>query len=251
MPRRVIVHPGFHKTGTTTIQQTLAANADTLSGHMQVQLRADMNGLCAAARTYSISRSAFDLGLVRYEAAALAESWTHNTVLLSSEDLSGHMPGRHGLTDYSATIPLSAAMAEGWADADITWIYYTRAAAPWLASCHVQHLRAARMVLDGAEYAERYAASAELGAIVTQVRANLPTARVADFALEAHRNSLLAPLLACAGIPEALCNEIRQANAANTSPDPDTIAAMLAINRSNRSDRAARAAQNDLNRRAR
>lgn len=139
MVQRLVVHAGFHKTGTTTIQNTLAAHADTLCDHVQIVLRADMDGLCEAARAYSVSRSELDLGLVRYEAARLAEEWTHDTVLLSSEDLSGQMPGRHDLVDYGAAPKLAAAMTETWHTAfpglRIDWMYYTRAAAPWLASC--------------------------------------------------------------------------------------------------------------------
>lgn len=251
MVQRLVVHAGFHKTGTTTIQNTLAAHADTLCDHVQIVLRADMGGLCEAARAYSVSGSAFDLGLVRYEAAVLAEGWSADTLLLSSEDLSGHMPGRHGLTDYSAAIPLCAAMAEGWEGADITWVYTTRSAAPWLASCHVQHLRAARMTLDRSEYAAAFVGSADLSGIIAQLRAHLGSSTVEAYALEDHRDNLIAPLLALLDLPEDLRAAITPVSPANMSPSADKIAALLDLNRSDIADDAWRAAQNDLNRRMR
>lgn len=255
MVQRLVVHAGFHKTGTTTIQTTLAAHRDTLRDHADVVLRADMNGLCEAARAYSISRTGFDLGLVRYEAALLAEDWNSDTVLISSEDLSGHMPGRHGLTDYAAAIPLATAMADAWRaavpDARMSWVFTTRAAGPWLASCHVQHLRAARMVMDAQTYAATFASSANLNDIAAQVRSNLSDADVRTIALEAHRDNLLDPILDIVGLPDATRAMVKPMPPANTSPSAEKIAAMLDLNRSDIPDTDWRAAQNALHRRMR
>ena len=255
MVRHLVVHAGFHKTGTTTIQTTLAAHRDTLHPHPQIVLRADMGGLCQAARAWSVSRADVDLGLVAYEAAHLAESWSRDTVLLSSEDLSGHMPGRHGLTDYGAAPALAGAMCDTWRqafrDVRITWVCYTRAAAPWLASCHVQHLRAARMTLDAVEYAAAFAGSADLAGIVERVRRRAVGADVRSVKLEDHRDNLLAPLLETAGLPVSARARITPVAPANRSPGPDKIAAMLDLNRSDIPDSAWRAAQDALHRQGR
>ncbi len=53
--RRIVIHAGFHKTGTTTVQQTLKAHATVLAPHLQVVLREDMEAVCEAARAYSLA----------------------------------------------------------------------------------------------------------------------------------------------------------------------------------------------------
>lgn len=248
----LIVHAGFHKTGTTTLQNTLAAHTDLLRDHAQIILRPDMAALCEAARAYSVSRSEFDLGLVKYEAAALAEEWSHDAVILSSEDLSGHMPGRHGLADYGAAPRLAQAMADTWRTAtksvQIHWIYTTRAAAPWLASCHVQHLRAARMTMDADAYAAQFATSADLDGIVMQTRDCVDGAKVTSLPLETHGANLAEPLLKAAQIPNGIRHQVVPARPANTSPGPEHIAALVDLNRSDLSHDDWRAAQNALNR---
>ncbi|WP_299722782.1 hypothetical protein [uncultured Tateyamaria sp.] len=248
MVRRLVVHAGFHKTATTTLQNTLAAHSELLAPHAHILLRAEMKGLCEAARHYSKTGTEFDLGLVAYEAALLAEDWTQDTVLLSSEDLSGHMPGRHGLMDYSAAPRLVASMTDAWRaacpKARITWVYTTRAPGPWLASCHVQHLRAVRMTLDAAGYATAYAGSADLDGIVAQLRRT--GADVTALPIEEHGDTLVDQLLRCADIPAPVRAQVRQVKAANTSPDPDRITALLDLNRSNLSHADWRAARTAL-----
>lgn len=235
MVQHLIVHAGFHKTGTTTIQNTLAAHRDTLRPHVQIVLRNDMIPLCETARGYSISGSEFDLGLVAYEAAYLAESWQNDTIILSSEDLMGHMPGRHGLTQYSAAPSLSATMTQTWQDAcpgvEIVWLFTTRAADPWLTSCHVQHLRAGKTTLTAAEYACAFKQSANLEGCVEQIRKAVAPADVRAVALETHQANLVEPLLSVAQVPLDVRVRIKPRPAANTSPSTDKITAMLNRNR--------------------
>jgi hypothetical protein len=99
--RRFVVHAGFHKTGTTTVQDTLRANASLLTTHLRVLLRPDMLALCEAARAFSASRGDPEMARFRHAAAELVEGWDRNDprpILLASEDLAGHMPGRRKLT---------------------------------------------------------------------------------------------------------------------------------------------------------
>ncbi len=250
MVKRLVVHAGFHKTGTTTIQKTLAAHRKLLRPHMNIMLRSGMVALCEAARAWSVSHSALDLGLVRYEAALLAERWDQDTVLLSSEDLSGHMPGRRGLVDYSAAPTLAAAMVNAWQAARpgmaITLVYTTRAPEPWLASCHVQHLRAARMTMDAATYAATYAPSADLNAIIGQVRTQVPECTVETLQLEAHASNLIDPVLRLCDLRDAIRSAIAPLPPANTAPEPDRVAAMLDLNRSTLCDADWRSAKKSL-----
>ncbi|MEQ6249117.1 hypothetical protein ABMC89_09525 [Sulfitobacter sp. HNIBRBA3233] len=252
--RRVIFHAGFHKTGTTALQQTLRANRQALRPEIRLVLRPGMTALCESARAYSRSLSDVDLGMVKFEAAALArvlDDEMADQIFITSEDLSGHMPGRHGLRDYAAAPDLMRALAVAFGAAcpedEIAFLFTTRAADPWLRSCYVQHLRASRMVLDADDYTSRLAASADHAAIIDRIRAEVPDHKVHVAALEDHAD---APL----GLAEVALDllEVSAARRArlrpaqghrNAAPTPAQTAELLALNRSDLSQADLKAAK--------
>ena len=238
---RLILHPGFHKTGTSTVQATLRQNRAILRSHLRILLRPDMIATCEAARTYSRSRDALDLALFRYEVAQLGESWDPNDprpVLMASEDLSGHMPGRHGLKGYSAAPELMktlvTTLGEIHADLTTTLFYSTRAPGPWLASCHAQHLRACRMTQNVDEYAETHRQSGDLNRIVDRIAAHTAPCKVHRCALEDSRSRPLGPLdplLDLINLPQSVRVGLHAVPPTNTALPPDCAAQLLALNR--------------------
>ncbi|QUJ75801.1 hypothetical protein KDD17_12720 [Sulfitobacter albidus] len=253
--RRIIFHAGFHKTGTTSLQQTLRANRQALRPHIRLVLRPGMQALCEAARGYSRSRDALDLGLVKYEAAALAErleSEVADTIFITSEDLSGHMPGRYKIKSYAAAAPdLMRALAIAFRAAcpgdDLRFVFTTRAGPVWLRSCYAQHLRATRLDWDEAEYVKRYAPSADHAKVLAAIAAEIPDHPMEVFALEDFADRPL-------GLAEAVLDLMRVTPTVRTrlrpapeglrpAPDADTRAKLLAINRSDLSNAQAKAAR--------
>lgn len=251
--RRIVVHAGFHKTGTTTVQKTLRINAPLLRPHLRVILRPGMVPLCEAARDFSVSRSDRDMARFRREAADLAEGWSRDDprpVLLCSEDLAGRMPGRRKLTGYDATPALMHTLVDTLTtlhpDADLRLFFSTRAAQAWLASCHAQHLRVVRMVLDAQAYARFYRESADLDAVIDAVADAAPAARVSRCALEHSATRALgplAPLLDLADLPGQIRRQLVPQPAANRRPDPVVLAALLAANRDHSNPVALKAAK--------
>jgi len=234
----VIVHAGFHKTGTTSVQNTLRANRDLLDGTARIYLRSDMIATCEAARAFSAGSDASDLIDVRNSAAAMAVSWhLGDLVLMSSEDLSGHMPGRKGLKGYQAAPALLQALCAGILDAQpaaqLTVFFGTRGAEAWLRSCHAQHVRVTRHQLDAADYAERYKDSAKLDADIARVAAALDPINVTSARLEDCVGPLgpLDPILDLAELPPDLRATLRPAPRANAAASPEGLAQMLALNR--------------------
>ena len=240
--RQVIFHAGFHKTGTTALQQTLRANRAALRPDVRLVLRPGMKALCESARAYSKSREDYDLGLVKYEAAHLAEALEDEdatTIVLSAEDLSGHMPGRHGIRTYGAAPHLMRALAVAFLavnpDTQLTYLFTTRAPAPWLRSCYGQHLRAHRMVLEEAEYVKKLKLSAAHGQMIEQIRLELPDHTVLSAALEDYSKRRL-------GLAEAVLDHIKlgtERRAAlvasperNAALPADVQAQLLVLNRS-------------------
>lgn len=257
---KIIVHAGFHKTGTTTVQKALRLNNTVLRPHLQVVLRPKMINLCEAARVYSKRRDSTNLGLFRIEVAQLAEALDTEDprpVLLASEDLAGHMPGRHGLRAYTAAPKLLATLAETLAEscpgAQVELFFSTRSADAWLASCYAQHLRATRITDSRGDYIKSHRGSADLNTIVDRI-AEASTCPVHRAALEESTTRPLGPLdplLDLLELPDALRGMLVPSPAANMAPPRSEMDKLLQLNRSTLSAQDLRAAKDMIKRRLR
>lgn len=253
---RVLLHAGFHKTGTTTLQQALLRNRRALSPHLRLIPREDLMPAGRTARAWSAGRDPMEMALFRYELAQAVEGWGRSDprpVVLSQEDLCGNMPGRHGVESYAAAAPLMQAMAETltelYPQARPELYFSTRAPETWLASVYAQHLRAMRMTLSAEEFAERYRAAADLDAVVDEIAETLAPLPVHRAALEDSRDRPLGPLdplLDLLELPDDMRAGLDPQPPANTAPPPGCAAELLILNRSDLGDEALRAAKRDL-----
>ncbi|KEO54014.1 hypothetical protein [Thioclava pacifica] len=240
---RVIVHPGFHKTGTSTIQTGLRA-ARTHLPDWAIALREDIPDASAAARAYSLTRDPMELGLYQAALADWADALPKGTkqAVISIEGLSGHMPGRDGVLDYAAAPALMAALAEVfWAAygsaLDLEMFLTIRETSAWIDSLHWQHVRtgtlgepltAFRARLDGFEIAPT----------LRDIETAVAPARVTSVALEetlSYPRGPLTPLLDRMGISLAARAPIEAGVTANARPSAvdravlaDTLAAINA-----------------------
>ena len=92
MPRKIIIHAGFHKTGTSSLQQVLRANRPLLQPELAMRLKGQMQDLTHATRGYSTWRD--DLILVKAATrfgAVLDDLVTmpKRALLISAEEFSG------------------------------------------------------------------------------------------------------------------------------------------------------------------
>jgi hypothetical protein len=240
--RRILIHAGFHKTGTTHLQQTLRANRAALRPDIRLVLRPGMTALCESARAYSKSREDYDLGLVKYETAQLIErldAEEATTIILSSEDLSGHMPGRHGLHGYGAAPDLMRALSVAFKaaspDDTVEFFFTTRTPEPWLRSCYAQHLRASRMVWDEEDYLKRMVSSADHGAAFDLIRPEIAGHTLTIAALEDHRDDplgLAGAVLDHLGFDAARRAALTPSDTRNAALSDTLQTELLALNRS-------------------
>ena len=211
MPRRIILHTGFHKTGTTSLTATLRANRPALKPYVAMRLPPQMRELISATRGYSTWRDPLTLIKAEIRFRALLDglpSMPRRTLIITSEELGGHLPGRGDLKDYGA-------MPE---------ILY-------------QFWSIAREKLSGVDiqvvYLERYHESGNLGYIADQIASRVPCP-VHCTALEESRLRPLGPadpLLDLCDIPDALRHTLIPGAAQNIRPDPQTLMALLDVNR--------------------
>ncbi|EPX79553.1 hypothetical protein Salmuc_05493 [Salipiger mucosus DSM 16094] len=243
----MVVHAGFHKTGTSSVQTMLRGNRAALEPHLRILLKEDFEPLTEAARALSHRPSDEALAAVGRYAARLFRRVAKDDprpLLLSSEDLSGLLPGRRGVTDYGAAPLVMAKLAENaryrfGAALDLAVCFSTRGAPDWLRSSWWQSLRSTRLTEDFDTYARRLAPAADMAAVVAEVQAALPDAQVTSVPLERSREmpqGPLTPLLDLAGLGQAVRDTLEVPGPVNAQPEARLAEVFLALNRSELDD---------------
>ena len=73
MPRRIVVHAGFHKTGTSTVQALLRDNREALKPYLRSMLKGGMTELLSAARGFSTWRDPVTLAKFDHRLRAMLQ----------------------------------------------------------------------------------------------------------------------------------------------------------------------------------
>lgn len=241
--RQIVLHAGFHKTGTKTLQACLRANAPQLPHPWRVETRPDNDALRAvveAARDYSASGKKADLAMV----SAQTVLWLGGLdlqpgqgLLVSSEDFSGHMPGRFGVVDYSALIPVLHAVVsmagrlyDGQVQAQI--LLTTRARDPWLRSLYFQQAKHPDLTDDFNTFCAAMPKAADHVAIAANLRRKLGEATPVHLQmLEDLSPRRLGPAHAMFDLARLPTADLTPAQPHNTMPAPGLAEAFVSANR--------------------
>lgn len=252
MPRRIIIHAGFHKTGTTTLQATLRENRNALKKHIALRLRWHMKDIIAASRGYSTDQDPLTLMKVQSRFGAMMNAlpgMPRRTLIISAEELSGHLPGRGELMDYSAAPVLLYAYWEiakaRYPEADVLIYLSTRSPTAWLRSAHWEHVKSSNMTMDFDTFSTRYIKAAALDQMAAEIASRVP-APVYTHALEDCRDFPLGPadpLLDLCDLPPELRSELVAVPPANERLGDDVLQAMLDANRLHKTPAARNAAK--------
>ena len=251
---RILLHPGFHKTGTSSLQRGAMARADDLAPHLRVLLTPDIIKAARAARRYSTTRSPDLLARFsdHFQTSITSQSRDDpRALLISSEDLGGALPGLSGVGTYDAAPDLmlaasSALRAHFGAQAQITIWFTTRETGPWLKSLYWQNLRAHRLVDDFETFRDQFAPAADMGRIVTNTRAAIgDQALVTATALETIAQHRAGPLGAALDLLDIPSQTLAPLGAHNLQP-ADAADALLALNRSEIDDASLKDAKREL-----
>ncbi|SEQ13530.1 hypothetical protein [Thalassovita taeanensis] len=239
---RLILHAGFHKTGTSSIQNFLYQNKPTLSAEFRVLMRPKIKALCDCARGFSVNRNPLDQGLFLSEAAqalSALDPADPRPVVISAEDLSGHTPGRHRLLSYAATPALMQMLVqvadECLPGAELTFLFTTRDPESWLRSSYAQSLRATRQRLGWAAYFATLSPHADFGPVLDEIQTAVAPHHVFTAALEDSQTHPLGPATALLDLmqpSDALRAALVPVSPQNRKlPDP-VLDALLHLNRS-------------------
>ena len=177
---RIVLHGGFHKTGTTSLQVTLEAHQPALSGFAHIETphgTPHLSRATEAARGYCVTPDlgALGRGMAGWVARLPALEGRH--LMVSSEDFVGHIPGRFGVVDYRAavvTIPAAVeALVARFPQAEVQVLLTRRAAGPWLKSLHWQLALHPDLMLKQRRFCKEFAAAADFDAVIAPLRGAL------------------------------------------------------------------------------
>lgn len=255
---RVIVHAGYHKTGTTSLQDFLGQNRAALAPWLACYGKADFLDAGAAARIYA--QRPFPWRLWRFRRhlrAFLNDIPDAPVIVLSRETFSGGMPGHRRLggrlmTSYHrpalalARVIIAEITRRFGPEVQIMFFYTTREREAWIRSVHGHLLRSIRLEDDFETFRARFprlAGPEEEAARMARALAPVP---VVTAALEDHAHAPEGPaaaLLDLAGVPAEARATLRPAPRSNPGQTRAQREALLALNRQGLSRAALRAAK--------
>ncbi|MBB5722586.1 hypothetical protein FHS72_002212 [Loktanella ponticola] len=174
--QQILLHPGFHRTGTSSMQHFLWLNRDALAPHLAIRLTRHFKPVARLCTRYAMTQNPFDLTeLIGELDAGFAQEPvpTGRNLLISSEMFCGEIPGHGPVTDYSAAPTLISYLAgylqERFPAAQIRVIMTTRDADEWLFSAYRHVLRRSRIILTPEEFAETYRGATDFDAILQDI----------------------------------------------------------------------------------
>ena len=243
---RVIVHAGFHKTGTTSLQDFLKDNSDALPPWLTYYGKAEFVGVDAAARTFGQRpfwwrRLWFRRSFRRF----LERIPRDDTIVLSCETFSGAMPGhrRTGgrmVEKYTETaIPLAQEILHCLRDhfghgTSVEFLYTLRDRDSWLASIHGHLLRSIRLDEDLDAFRAGFRQLPDLRADVSRIATALSPIPVHISWLEDYADQPEGPagaILDLTEFPDALRDSLRPALLCNPGQSQELRHKFLELNR--------------------
>ncbi|MDD8022888.1 MAG: hypothetical protein PHX82_07270 [Paracoccaceae bacterium] len=244
---RIVVHAGFHKTGTTSLQDYLRHNPHRLTDHAAIYLKEDFLAAGNCGRLYGLRPYPWRLWRFRH---ALRQFLTGieavPQIFLSWEGFSGVMPGHQRLLtgtirDFSrSAIPLARTIASELRhrfgpDCQIEFLYTLRDRESWIRSVWGHLVRSIRLTQDFASFRRGLPDLPRLDAEAARIARALAPVPVHTSWLEDCRNDPLGPAgaaLRLLGVPEATLATLPPAPTRNLADPPELSAAYLQLNRS-------------------
>jgi len=242
---QVIVHAGFHKTGTTSLQDYFARNRAALADHLAYYGKLDFREAGAHARIYA--QRPFPHRLWRFRRslrAVLAGVPDHPRILLSRETFSGGMPGHRTVSgrlmqSYQrparrlAAVIIAELRRRFGPETEIIFFYTTRERESWIRSVHGHLLRSIRLTDDFETFRGRFPSlmgpEAEAEALARALPVPARAARLEDYA--GMPEGPAAALLDLLKIPPALRARLAPVTPRNTADPAPLQAEFLRLNR--------------------
>ncbi|MEJ6397363.1 hypothetical protein [Yoonia sp. 208BN28-4] len=244
--QQVLLHPGFHRTGTSSMQHFLWRNHEVLAPHVSLMMLRHMKPVIRQCGKFSLTRDPLDLlELAEMLDTAFAENPVPDGrhLIMSAEGLCGQMPGRSGVPDYSAAPMLvqylTGYLTEKFPQANTRVIMSTRAPDEWLESVYLYQLRMTRLTMDSDAFADTYRAASDLDGVMEQIADLVDPIDVLFLPLSdatRHPKGPGCALLDQIAVPDTLRAALIPVGRGNEKPDDYTRQRFLDLNRSDLTD---------------
>ena len=259
---RVLLHAGFHKTGTKSVQQFLRGHGDIVWRRAAYLQPARMREIARLAFWYADDPGPAGLALIRAETETLIGglSLTHaatgrptRDLIISAENLCGPMPRGVGERFYPHAPAIIGAVVQGLAGAiptlsGVTVYLSRRPRDAWIDSVHAHHLRRTegpRMTMDRAEFATSMPAI-DLADEAQAITAAIPDTHVLGHditALADARFGIAQPFVDFLRLPDAALAKLGPVPHLHRAADAQVNDQLLALNRGGLDDAALAAAK--------
>lgn len=259
--RRIIVHPGFHKTGTSSLQSYCHQNRDALRPYLAFYGKAEFMQAGSAARIYGQKPFPWRLRDFRRKLDRFLASIPDDPVIvLSRETFSGTMPGHRKIFGRRVkayapvAVPLgrqiiAALRARFGADVSITFVYTLRETEPWIASVYGHLLRSIHLTEDYATFRSYFPKLRDLPDEAMAIARRLDLTDFHMIKLEDYTDHRLGPskgLFDLLEVPQSAQDALPQAHRANQGQSADLAAQFLELNRSTDNKRMLKRLKDDL-----
>lgn len=243
---RVIVHAGFHKTGTSSLQHYLAAHRAVLAPYLAYYGKADFPAAGSRAREYG-QRPYFwrRLAFRRALRAFLDPIPAAPLIVLSRETFCGVMPGHRDWLGRSvrgyarSAIPLcleiNREIRRRFPDAQVEFLFTTRGRESWIRSVYGHLLRSIHLTETFEAFRARIPDLIDPATEAQRIAAALAPCPVHIAALEDHADRHGGPaeiVLDLAGVPATQRAALPAAAHVNAGQPAALQAAFLALNHS-------------------
>ncbi|WP_419740256.1 hypothetical protein [Ruegeria sp.] len=260
--RRVLLHLGLHKTGTTVAQSFLYKNRQLIWPHFSLILpyKTRKNELADIATRHSVYR--MNSTLAEFETGVHAllkpiDFGTSRGLILSEENFAGLRPSRNSAEGYGATPELATTLVERVTErlgpVDLTIYLSLRQREDWMRSLWAHDLRRTRLVQDYDAFREALNHLPSPKETADMLQDRLPLVKVQTEWMEDLRKQRFgpgAPFAAFLNLPRDKMFKLVAPDPHKARPADDVLLELLDLNRSALDDAALMAQKKALIKRA-
>ena len=244
--RRVLLHLGFHKTGTSSAQAFLRTNRRLINPRYALVLpqKTRQNG-GLVARAFDYTRPGQPQCLAEFEKGwaellSRIDFGKRRGLILSDENLSGPRPGTFPGRGYAKAGDIANCMVEALhrhfapEPCDITVYLSLRGESDWLRSLWVHELRKSDLEEDLEQFAKRVSTVLSIESRAAEIGGQLQGARLKTGWLEDLAQTRFGPGTPFANFLESgpgSFDRLAQVPPKGSAPDETTIARLLELNR--------------------
>ncbi len=244
--RRILLHLGLHKTGTTAAQSFLYENRELIWPHFALVLpyRTRKDGLSRAATNHSIYGTVgtlSDFGTQMRDFLGTLDFGEKRGLIVSEENFAGLRPSRNIEQGYAAAPELAACLVDAihhrfaGQETEITIYLSLRQRGGWLRSLWAHDLERMRQVQDFETFRSNMDHLPQLQDTVNQIREKLPSVTVTAEWLEElqlRRFGPGAPFAEYLNLRRDKANLLVPPTKVNNRLPEDVLAELLDLNRS-------------------